>query len=532
MNRWKTILLVAALWLLPATAFAAPMIDGRFTDWVGQAHVTAPAQNGATRHDIAALYWASDKDLMETYWMVERRTTNRAPFNTFNGQRDPVTYYLFLDLNDNGRYTDAVDKVARISYQPLSGSSDVTVELFDQDGTLLYEASGDWGEPIESGGQRVEWSLSLADLDLAPDQRFRVYVIAAPLLAITSPNMISSGENGYLSWGEYRSSSQIDFGDGATVEGIVESPSQITFGENATINGTVRSRSAITFRDGTTGTVVADSHAQIFVGDDANLTARLFSQSHIHVGKNARIYHPGTRIMRSPAQIKLGNGATVTCDAAPCMEENTTYQPGELQVPTGPVMPSINWNTLRARATERHTGHQTFTDFSEGGDRIILVENGHVELSGPVSGRVVLVATNGHITVTGPVAVDDPLRSSLTLVVNGKVTVEQGHAVHLNVISVNKTTLEDHVWFYGFIFATDKVELGNGVHFYPNQYAALTTHQILVPMVSGGRVPSAGEIQLSEVPALGWTGLGVTLVIGAGLATLAVKRRGQGRAPA
>lgn len=533
MNRWtKLLLLLAAIWLLPTVAYAAPVtIDGTFTDWAGQAHLTSPSRNGPTRTDVAAFYWASDKEMFETYWMVERQTTNRTPFNTYNGQSDPVTYYLFMDLNDNGVYTDAVDRTARVFYQPLRGSSEVTVQLFDREGALLYEGSGDWGEPIERGGQRVEWSLSLFDLDLAPDQRFRVYLTVAPTLAITSPNMISGGAGGYLAFGEYRSASQISFDDDITVEGIVESPSQITFGDNAKLDAIVRSASAITFRDGTSGNVIADSHAQISVGDDANLIARLYSRSHIHIGKDARITYPGTRVVRTPSDIKLAKGAQVSCDTQPCMEENTTYQPGELEVPASPVMPTINWQSLRNQATERHAGHRKFSNFADGTNRIILVENGHVEISGLVSGRVVLVATNGHITVTGPIELDDPLRSSLTLIVNGRVTVEEGHTVHLNVFSVDKTTLEEDVHFYGFIFANDKVELGDGVHFYPSQYAALAIHPTMAYAVAGDRVPAAGEIQLSEVPALGWSGLGVTLMIGAGLATVAMKRRGRSGAP-
>lgn len=530
MKRWRWLLLAAALWLLPVTVYAAPVvIDGTFTDWVGRAHVASPARSGPTRTDMTALYWASDKDLYETYWMVERNTTNRAPFNTFNGQADPVAYLLHMDLNDNGRYSDAADRVARISYRPLRGASEVTVELFDTTGALLYQASGDWGESIEAGGQRVEWSLSLFDLDLAPDQRFRVYVTATPLLGITSPNMISGGENGYFAFGEYRSASQISFDAGARIEGIVESPALITFGENSILDATVRSRSEITFRDGTSGNVIASTQDQITVGDDANLVARLFSRSHIHIGKEARVTYPGTRVVRTASQIKLANGATVTCDQQPCAEENTTYQPGELESPDTPVMPTINWSALRQQATQRHTGHTNFHDgFSGGTNRIVLVENGHVELSGPISGRVVLVATNGHITVTGPIELDDPTRSSLTLVANGRVTVQQGNAVYMNVLSVDKTTLENDVWFYGFIFANDKVELGNSVQFYPNAYAGLTVHPVLASTVSGDRVPAAGEIQLSEVPALGWGGLGITLVIGAGFATLAMKRRRSG----
>lgn len=166
------LLLIGALFLLifsfqPVSAAGPITLDGNFLDWEGQPHITDPvgdANNDKT--DIVTFAFATNPDDETAYFMAERlgRSTTE------------VTYYLYLDTDNDGDFSEANDRYLEINYHPEDGNSDVTVMLYSGTGAELgVIASGvDWGESRQEGGEQVEWGVSFAVLGIEPFQAIQM----------------------------------------------------------------------------------------------------------------------------------------------------------------------------------------------------------------------------------------------------------------------------------------------------------------------------------------------------------------------
>ncbi|MCH8061855.1 MAG: hypothetical protein IH861_05070 [Chloroflexi bacterium] len=144
-------------------------LDGEFQDWVGRANIVDPfgdARNA--RGDIIAFHWANDPDDDTAFWMIERPP----------GLGKSARYSLHLDMNDDGDFTDAVDRIVEVWYAPGSRSSrvDTRVRQADNNQLIAVDRKRDWGETISEGSSRVEFGVPYSDLGFSFGSVFRTYV--------------------------------------------------------------------------------------------------------------------------------------------------------------------------------------------------------------------------------------------------------------------------------------------------------------------------------------------------------------------
>jgi hypothetical protein len=58
---------------------------------------------------------------------------------------------VFLDANNDGTFTGAVDRMVQVMYDPRQNSSNIVVAVFDGERQQISQSSGDWGESITGG---------------------------------------------------------------------------------------------------------------------------------------------------------------------------------------------------------------------------------------------------------------------------------------------------------------------------------------------------------------------------------------------
>ncbi len=136
-------------------------IDGAFSDWDGKANTTDTddAFGSDDYLDLATLCYANTENVSRQFWAVERYIAG------FTGSYATAYYRITVDTNDNGTFTETVDRDVRITHDPNASSS---VSLFDGAGTPLTCADcvvG--GETAGAGGLRVEVGVGLSDLDIS-----------------------------------------------------------------------------------------------------------------------------------------------------------------------------------------------------------------------------------------------------------------------------------------------------------------------------------------------------------------------------
>ena len=168
--RSKTIAALALLWLVatsPVSASDPIILDSVFSDWAGEGNITDPTGR-ACAEDIAQFWWADNAGESFTYWRLDRRTC----------QKKSVTYVVFVDTNNDGVFTDNVDREVVVDYAPLQSSSDVdlTVRHADTDVTISQLTNQDWGDDKTEGGMHVEFRASFTDLGITVNQTIRMYV--------------------------------------------------------------------------------------------------------------------------------------------------------------------------------------------------------------------------------------------------------------------------------------------------------------------------------------------------------------------
>ena len=151
----------------PVSASDPIILDSSFGDWAGEQNITDPT-GGNCAEDISQLWWADNAGESFTYWRVDRRSC----------PNKSVTYIVYVDTNNDGVFTDNVDREVVVDYDPLPSSSDVdlTVRYADTDVTISQLANQDRGEDEAEGGRFVEFRASFADLGIAANQTIRMYV--------------------------------------------------------------------------------------------------------------------------------------------------------------------------------------------------------------------------------------------------------------------------------------------------------------------------------------------------------------------
>lgn len=160
------------LMVSPALAANDITMDGGFGDWSGQANVYDSLNGLLLTDDIYYFYWATNEGDSSLYFMIQRYS--------WGSWLDwiPATFYVYLDINDNGSYSDTTDRYLRIYYDPDDGSADITVYTGKNKTVRSY--SGFWGQTSYSGtGNKVEFMATMADLGLYPAQTIRMYAASS-----------------------------------------------------------------------------------------------------------------------------------------------------------------------------------------------------------------------------------------------------------------------------------------------------------------------------------------------------------------
>lgn len=151
----------------PASAVDPIVLDSVFTDWSGEANIT-DTNTGNCAEDISAFWWADNSNEDFAYWRVDRPTCSNKD----------VTYVVYVDTNNNGTFTENVDREVVVDYDGLAASSDVgvTVRFADTDATISQLLAQDLGESDAEGARSVEFRASFADLGIVANQTIRMYV--------------------------------------------------------------------------------------------------------------------------------------------------------------------------------------------------------------------------------------------------------------------------------------------------------------------------------------------------------------------
>jgi len=146
-------------------------LDGIFTDWTGQPFIVDPAgDNKAAGADLLNFYFVAGDDEV-LYFMFERAPSNQK-----------ITIAQNLDLNNNEIYTDYVDRVIYINYDPGNDDSRVNVDVYDGAGVFVGNVAtgADWGESKNEGAARVEWGVSFELLGLVTGQTLNINMTFGP----------------------------------------------------------------------------------------------------------------------------------------------------------------------------------------------------------------------------------------------------------------------------------------------------------------------------------------------------------------
>ena len=156
-------------------------IDGSFSDWNGQAFISDPFNDNIAgqENDLHELYWANNMNEEINYHMIKRHTRDGNPFDGSNGQKKDGKFLLIIDVNDNGVFTDSVDRNIEIKHEPDNGGQ-VKVKVRRADNNEVISDSGwnSWGETEGEGGLRVEFALDWDDLGLNFGDVIRMYLIS------------------------------------------------------------------------------------------------------------------------------------------------------------------------------------------------------------------------------------------------------------------------------------------------------------------------------------------------------------------
>lgn len=160
---------MALLTVLPVQAQSgAIVLDGQFSDWLGQPNVPDLQGDAKNDHsDLAAFYFVNNPAQDYLYFMAER----------WNTGAEGLEQRLYIDANNNGDYSEVEDRIISVSYNP-NPNGRTTVDLYDGRWGFLRQIANNmsWGEPEK--GRRVEWGVSYTDLGIAPFQTIRMKLVS------------------------------------------------------------------------------------------------------------------------------------------------------------------------------------------------------------------------------------------------------------------------------------------------------------------------------------------------------------------
>ena len=93
-------------------------------------------------------------------------------------QKKLVRYSLHLDMNNDGDFKDAIDRIVEVKYRPRKHNSkvDVKVRQANSRKKIAEYKKNDWGDSKEEGGARVEFGVPMDDLGFSFGSAFRMYV--------------------------------------------------------------------------------------------------------------------------------------------------------------------------------------------------------------------------------------------------------------------------------------------------------------------------------------------------------------------
>ncbi len=164
--RWLLSLILIGLMWTPARAASAIILDGQFSDWIGQAGVSdLIGDETAPFTDLTGFYFATNSGDPTAYFMAERVGANK-----------PLNLVLHIDTSDDGIYTSSSDRYITLRYNMQGQSSSVDASLYDGTDNFLkvIASNADWGESGREGGSRVEWAVTFADLGITAGQAIRM----------------------------------------------------------------------------------------------------------------------------------------------------------------------------------------------------------------------------------------------------------------------------------------------------------------------------------------------------------------------
>lgn len=164
-------LLIILFFWAPRVYASVITIDGQFDDWEGQPHISDGRGDAVQKGDIAAFYWGTNEGINRLYFMLERFSPAGDSESSI-----PVDYRLLFDLNNNGSFTDPVDRYALINYNPRPHFGFVQVKIYRTSNSLVSNYGGKWGEGIREGQKKCEFYISMDDLGIDPGQAIRMYV--------------------------------------------------------------------------------------------------------------------------------------------------------------------------------------------------------------------------------------------------------------------------------------------------------------------------------------------------------------------
>jgi len=139
------------------------VLDGQFNDWSGQSCISDPTGDVADpQTDITFFCFATNPGVSNAYFRAQRA-----------GGTNAITYFLYIDANNNGSFNDPSDKVVTINYKPTGNASQVTVSWTGG------SDSGDWGESKQEGALNVEWYVPFSAIGISAGQPIQMYLASS-----------------------------------------------------------------------------------------------------------------------------------------------------------------------------------------------------------------------------------------------------------------------------------------------------------------------------------------------------------------
>lgn len=149
---------------VPAVIGASTItLDGLLGDWSGQSCISDTSGDVTnSQTDITQFCFANNPGISEAYFMAQRLDGANA-----------VTYFLYIDADNNGSFSDPLDSVVTIDYKPIGNSSQVTVSWPGG------SDNGNWGESKHDNALNVEWYVPFSALGISAGQPIQMYLASS-----------------------------------------------------------------------------------------------------------------------------------------------------------------------------------------------------------------------------------------------------------------------------------------------------------------------------------------------------------------